>query len=693
MQIEKFSEIIAHFIGIFETTTEEMRLRAELSEGAGPAENDPTLDDLVANTPAFASDLVLKDYDPDVNYRSVSYEIVYGGPRRLGRPFEESLEKLSEIAHRDLSLPRFSSPQDIDIGVDDDDEKLQVFDGPGSVIGYATQINILYDDDYLDMTDGNHAPRDTSFVTEKLAEFSSNAEIFTPFAGLQRTDTFEGVKQIADDMETYIRAVKDSGQTSIGTGEPQTNNPADIPNDQAHDFVLASDEITGTYMNGKLVSEIPVLDDLLPDRGLAKLLEDPEETQTSVEQHDPASSSLEVTAGANLVANIASVVNTAVISSVTAVMGDYHQIDAITQVYAYSNNDSIASVFHSSADAAGSAGVTAYNIASFERDAYQSTQPQMMTDSHGDPIFPTAWRVSVVDGDVSFVNWIEQYHFVSDNDTMTVTTSGSATTVLTGGNTTLNFSSFFEMGQQYDLVIVGGSVYDINSITQISLLYDNDWARAEEGAAGNATIQSGNNLIWNFAAIHNVGSNDRFDSMPDYMHQAEKGIQDRDPSMPQGLSFDPNFQGYIGLNVLYITGNLFDMTIIKQVAVLGDSDDVTQAAAELLKNNQDAVVSIDTGSNTVANIAEIIDYDSFGGTTYVAGQLYSDAILIQGGIIEHDNTQPEMAGEKLANEVIAFLNDDDAHGSADSGDGIINGGHDLSWASAHPSDVMQAVVA
>ncbi len=689
MQIEKFSEIIAHFIGIFESTTEEMRLRTELTEGTGPAEGDAALDDLVANTPAFASDLALKDYDPEVDYRSVSYDIIYGGPHRFGRAFEESVEKLSELAHRDVSLPRFGSPQDIDVGPGE--EELEVFSGPGSTVGYITQFNILYDDDYLDMTNGNHAARDTSFVTEKLAEFNSKAEIFTPFADLHRTESFEGVKQIATDMDTYIQTVKDSGQTSLGTDEP----PADNPNDQSHDFVLADDEISGTYMNGKLVSEteVPILNDLLPDRGLAKLPEDPDETQTSVEQDQPAGESLEVTAGANLVANIATVINTAVISSVTAVMGDYHQIDAITQVYSYSNNDDIASTFHSSADAAANAGVTAYNIASFERDTYQPNQPQTTVDEHGDPIFPTAWRVSVINGDVSFVNWVEQYHFVSDNDTMTVTTSGSEATVLTGGNTTLNFSSLFQMGLQYDLVIVGGSIYDINSITQISLLYDNDWARTEGGADSNATIQSGDNLIWNFAAIHNVGDNDRFETMPDYMSEAQKGIEERDPTMPEGLSTDLNFQGYIGLNVLYITGNLFDMTIIKQVAVLGDSDDVTQAAAELLKNSPDAVITIDTGSNIVANIAEIVDYDSFGNTTYVAGQIYSDAILIQGGIIEHDATQPETTGAKLANEVIAFLDDDGPLGSTDNGDGIINGGHDLSWSSAHPSDVMQAVVA
>ncbi len=49
--------------------------------------------------------------------------------------------------------------------------------------------------------------------------------------------------------------------------------------------------------------------------------------------------------------------------------------------------------------------------------------------------------------------------------------------------------------------------------------------------------------------------------------------------MPEGLSTDSNFQGYVGVNVLYITGNLYDMTIIKQVAVLGDSDDVTRGCS------------------------------------------------------------------------------------------------------------------
>ncbi|MGO7322848.1 hypothetical protein ACCS95_29800 [Rhizobium ruizarguesonis] len=674
MHIEKISEIIAHFIGLFEMTTDEMRLRTNYAEGAGPGADGPALPDQDAYTAAFSSDLQLRDYDPGVIYKSGSYDIEYGPARHLGRVFEDSLEKLAAIAAKDIPLPHFGDPTDI---VLTDEPELTVFAGPGSAISHAIQVNVLYDDDYLDMTSSVHAPRDTSFVIEQLADFSTKAEIFTPFASLHRTDTYDGALKIAEDLESYIQNAQnteDSGTTSLGT-------------DATHNFVRVDPEVNDTvYVNGKAETDIPVLDDFLPDRGLAKLQEEPYDNNTSVEQTDPTGNSLDVTAGANLLVNVASVINTGVIASVTAVMGNYHQVDAISQTFVYSDHDEFASALHASGHSAEEAGTVAKNIALFEHSTFEASS-HADTDA-AEPMFPSSWRVSVIDGDVSFVQWIEQYHFVSDNDTMTVTTSGSETTVLTGGNTSIDFSSFFGMGMQYDLVIIGGNVLDINSITQISLLYDNDCVLAEDGA----DIQTGNNLIWNFASIHNVGTDSPFAAMPDYIVETQKAIEDRDPNMPEGLSFDVNFQGYAGLNVLYITGNLYDMTIIKQVSILGDSDDVTQAASAILDINPDATVTIDTGSNAVINIAEIVDYDSFGQTTYLAGQLYSDAILIQGGLVEHDTTEPQPADDRLANEVIAFLDNDDPGGS-DSADGVINAGHDFSWSSAHPADVMQAMVA
>ena len=672
MHIDKISDMIAHFIGMFDTVVEEARLRSNYSEGPAHSDPDRLPEDEAARLLDKNYDVPLEDYDPGVKYRSGYYDFDYMRPH-FARAVEYDMQQLANAIPVDISGAHFRFPGRLSF----DERELVVHTGPGSVVGHLTQVNILQDDDYLNMTDGPNVARDTTFVTERTVEFYNEAAVFTPFSTFQRTDSYDALQALAKSAHDYIDHARDNDVTSLGTGADQ-------------DFVLAGNDINGLYINGAVAYEKPTLDDFMPDRGIAKPAEAPEKSDVSLHEDSPAGNSLDIAAGANVVANIATLVNTGVMTSVTAVMGDYHQIDAITQAYIYSDRDEISSVFTHSEDQAATA---AYNIANFERSVYPGAENAAAGshDTGETPIFPTAWRVSVLEGDVSFVHWIEQYQFISDNDTMTVTTSGASVSLLTGGNAALNIANFLGIGMQYDLIIVGGNVLDMNLISQIAVLYDNDWARANPDAPGGATIQSGNNLLWNDASIHNVGSNDRFETMPDYMHQTVNAINERDPNMPDALAHDANFAGYQGLNVLYITGNLYDVSIIKQVSVLGDSDDVTQAAAKVLENNDNATVHIDTGSNAVVNLAQIVDYDSFGSTTYVAGGVYSDAILIQGGIIENDTSQPTQHGQ-LANEVIAFLHDDPATIQNES-DGVINGGHDLSWSNAHSADVMQGVTA
>ncbi|TZG34406.1 hypothetical protein [Agrobacterium sp. B1(2019)] len=672
MHIDKISDMIAHFIGLFDTVIEDARLRTNYSEGPAHSNPDRLPDDEAAKLLDKNYDVALKDYDPGVNYRAGYYDFDYLQPH-FARMVEYDMQQLANAVPIDISAAHFRFPGRLSF---EEEYELVVHTGPGSVIAHVAQVNILQDDDYLNMTDGPYAARDTTFVTARTVEFYNDASTFTPFAGFQRTDNYDALQALAKSAHNYIDHARENDVTSLGTGADQ-------------DFVLAGHDIDGLYINGSVASEKPMLDDYMPDRGIAKPAEEPEKSDVSLHEDTPAGNSLDVAAGANVVANIATLVNTGVMTSVTAVMGDYHQIDAITQAYIYSDRDEIDSVFTRAEDQAATA---AFNIASFERSVYPGAEnTENSSQGNGEPpIFPTAWRVSVLEGDVSFVHWIEQYQFVSDNDTMTITTSGATVSLLTGGNAALNIANFLGIGMQYDLIIVGGDVLDMNIISQMAVLYDNDWARANPDAPEGATIQSGNNLLWNDAAIHNVGSNDRFETMPDYMNQTVNAINERDPNMPDALAHDVNFVGYEGLNVLYITGNLYDVSIIKQVSVLGDSDDVTQAVAKLAENNEDATIHIDTGSNAVVNLAQIIDYDSFGSTTYVAGGVYSDAILIQGGIIENDMSQPQQG--QLANEVIAFLHDDPATIENES-NGVINAGHDLSWSNAHPADVMQTVVA
>lgn len=670
MYMDRISDMIAHFIGLFETEIEEARLRTHYAEGRGlhgdaqlPPPGDAGADDK-------DYDVALQDYDPGVKYRAGHYEFT-AIRTHSADSFEESIRKLHDIASRDLTAPHYRMPGH---GGYEEQPELVLYQGPGSVIAHVSQITLLQDDDYLNMTDGPNTPRDTTFATERTMELYSEASRLTPFESYHRTDTYEGLQAVAQNAHDFIEEARDNNVSSLGTGATQ-------------DFVLAGHSINGIYMNGVSVSALPEVDDFMPDRGIAKPPVEPEGSDVPLESHGGSGNSLDVAAGANVVANIVSVVNTGVMAPVMAVMGDYHQIDAITQSYVYSNRDEISSSFTTRED---HAATVANNIAAFQRSTYGESADGSHADSTADAmIFPTAWRVSYVEGDVSFVHWIEQYHFVTDNDTMTVTTSGADVSVLTGGNGAVNLASYLGIGMQYDLIIVGGNVLDMNMISQIAVLYDNDWARALSGVTSGATVQSGNNLIWNEASIHNVGASDRFGAMPDYMVEAAKAINERDPHMPEGLSTDPNFAGYAGLNVLYITGNLYDVTYIKQVSVLGDSDDVTQAASKVLANNENATVHIDTGSNAVVNVAHITDYDSFGGSTYVGGHLYSDAVLIQGGLVENDTSQPHPAA--LANEVIAFLHDDSI--ASDHADAVFNSGHDLSWSQAHPVDVMQTAVA
>ncbi|RDL49933.1 hypothetical protein BLJAPNOD_01047 [Ensifer sp. M14] len=718
MHTEKVTEIIARFIGMFEADIDEARLRQKQLDGGDLKEGLQQLEDGETRPTDFASSFQLIDYDPEVLYRAPSHDIadvdLFGRIRGFGDHFAEAVAQYGDIVPGKL-FGNFGQPDGAPV-----EDKLVVHDGPGSVIAHVVQANMVRDDDVLNMTDTTEAARDTTYVTYKLAEFSEQATDATPFAHYTRVDTYEGLSKIADDVSSYAVANRspeppasgsdpetsaDPGTTVALADQPTDTDPLDdainlpvtvspdeLPVDDNGNFALAADSIEGVYVNGCLVDEAPVLADFMPDRGLAQPVADPEGTDGPLqEEEDKSENSVYVETGANIVANIVSIVETGIIAPVTAVMGGYHQIDVISQSYVYADDDKLDKVLRDNSAESASRSV-AMNIANFGREEYHSGSSDRDDDAAQSSIFPNSWRVSMVDGDVSFVHWVEQYNFLNDNDTVTVTTSGVQTTALTGGNVVVNLASFLGVGDQYDLVIVGGRILDMNMITQVAVFYDNDDVKGITAGNGMTVDQSGN-LIWNQASIQNIGTNDRFEAMPDYIQKAVDNINDRENELPSGFSRDFNFQGYEGLNILYITGNLYDVNVIKQVSVLGDADSVSYVANKILDNNPDAEVTIHTGGNAVVNTAQIIDYDSFGQTTYVGGQVYSDAILIQAGIVDDDSCSSDVTpkGDRLANEVIAFIGDDDT--PSHQTDTVINTGNDMSWSNGQWNDVMHTVLA
>lgn len=672
---DRTSQTIAHFIGYFDSVIEEARLRIQQSEGRVLGEKAAPPAELQALAPDFATDFSLRGFIPDVPYRAPPFELYGGGSHFHHAPIGLGFGWQRPVSF-DPDMPRHVLPGRPAADVE---QQLHIFAGPGSIQAQMFQVNVLYDDDYLDLTDQPHERIDMSFVAGRLSDYADAGAAYGERTTFDRPQDHASLDAMA------------KGYGTLGEALGQEDRPP-IHADARSEFVATGDGVKGIHVNGELREEMPVLKDLLPDRGLAappaEEAEDAE--QTTAGAHGPAVDSIVVDAGANVVANIAAVTNVGIIAPVMSVMGDYHQVDVISQAYVYSDVDHDGrfpagdAAFH-----AGSA-TQAFNIAAIKDMAFALGGGG---EEGGDapPVFPTDWVVSRIDGDVCFMEWIEQYNFVSDNDQLVITTRGSEVSILSGGNTALNVSTFFGMSMQYDLVIVGGNVIDMNVINQLAVLYDNDWLVGSGAGASGVSFDGGGNLIWNQASITNVGSGN-FQEMPGYMSDVIAAIDERDPNMPAGLAGDAAFQGQHVLSVLYITGNVYQLNYVNQVSILGDADHVSQLAANMLAETEDASVTIRTGNNAVINIAEIVDYDSFGGTTYLGGGLYTDAILIQGGIIEQDDTHPQTVGTKLANEVIAFLDDTPDHPGT-SGDGVIDAGHDYSWNTAMPSDAMQTVIA
>jgi hypothetical protein len=679
MHAEKFSEIIAHFIGLFDPQSDSERARLLNLEGQALRDGLPHGADPAEQQPAFQSDLDLKDYDPHLKYDPANESYDNLQHRLYDQTYAQSLKMLQDLANGELPHPYIPPPSYMTMS---DPERLHTDSGAESNVSHLLQANSVRDDDVLDMTNGNHPVQNIVYIDEQLGEMSARAEALSPFSTWSRTDSFDGVVKIADDVHGYAQNVEQNG--GINLQDP----------DGSHFFQAAGNNLDGPiYVNGIAGTggAMPVLHDFLPDRGLAAAYQEPVGTEAAQHLTGGGTNSLDIEAGANVVANVAGIVDTNMITPVMAVMGDYHSINSISQIYIYSDHDKVEGVSNDDpTNSVASAPTIGMNMAMFAHSQFSSpTADQSAADSH---TMPTAWHVSVVNGDVSFVHWTEQYNFLSDNDSMTVQTEGVQSSVLSGGNTVTDLSSYLGIGTQYDLVIVGGQAYNMNAINQISVLYDNDTVRME-GNGGNTQIQTGGNLIWNQASIENIGDPNRFASMPDYMTETMKNIQDHENSMPGGLSSDPNFAGYQGLNVLYITGNFYDVNVIKQVNIVGDADSVTKVANSVLANNADATVHVDTGNNAVVNIASIVDYDSFGHTTYVAGNVYSDSVLIQGGLVDHDNSANQSTGQ-LANEAIAFLGNHDPVTTMDTDHGTtIDAGHDLSFHNGALGDVMQSVTA
>ncbi len=648
--MDRVTEAIAHFIGLFEVNNEEARQREAYDRFSAEKKLAPDIADLPGTSLAFSTPYDFAGYTPGFLYRDVSPNWVlyqpwsfvdFDPPLIPGQNFEQLAKPL-------MPVPQFALGTAYKI-------VLPTVETIGSVANFISQGIKLSDNDYFGV--GGHSLLfDPGAVDDSnIINLAGQAAILSPIDDFEMAGSAEG---LIDFVTTASIQLEDFSEDGHGD--------ADVS-------VHKSTSLQGSYVNGEKVDEAPKLEDYHKFAQVGEEEAEHEDTHSASGSHvgfvqDNASfqASVSLETGGNTLVNNVLLKNMWTASSVMAVVGKHIELNAVIQINAWCDTDAVSSMLNGWQN--GSGPTEAFNIATFERS--DPAEDDEDGDAGG---FPLDWVVKEIDGDLMIVNWLQQFTFMKDNDIGILSSSGVTTSVYSGGNMTYNDISIQEIGFGYDLIIVGGSVYDANIIHQLNILCDNDLIGALAGfeMTGEGSVQTSGNLLWNQAYIYNVGGADRFESLPDHFREAAKKLSEGDTAASAAMLKDPMFAGIGALKVLYIKGDLVNVQYSKQTNILGDSDQIALAMHETDPfSNADWTIS--TGANVLVNNTGILDVDSLG-KTYVGDGHYSNDILIQADII---STDPEFGGQdpdKLVSEAVAFLDDDmlgDGDDTSLSSDGL-----------------------
>ena len=642
MYSAKITETIAHFIGLFQLSIEDARMR-EAHEKFDPdreVHKDPK--DLETAPVKVTAPYDLDDFNPDVPYRPLDTDIYMPEPYGYaGLPFPEyphsegmygRPETDGAVQNTSFKSTYFSTPQ---------------IQPPGSVVVYSQQTAELSDNDYVNM--GGHGLKsdlhiDSSAVMAELIEGSLQ---ISPLGLEDPAGSAETVASLVTTTAATLDAYSAGGESQVGGLAAST-------------FVAKAATLEGVYVNGELVETAPILKDHLPNQDETEetpepeLTEGPKEASGAVahgEGEVAISASVELDAGSNTLVNEVVITNNWLQSNVLAVAGDHVQLNAIVQTNAYYDSDLVSSALCGGSLAADKA-TEALNIASFKHVA--STE----TTHNESGVFPKAWAITEIKGDLMMVNWLQQFTFMSDNDTAILAASGSKLSIIAGDNTSANQVSLLELGFRYDLIFVGGNVFDANIIHQTNILLDNDFIGAVGGfqMSGNGSVSTGGNLLWNYANIVEAGGASTVNPMSEGYLSALQDLAEGKNLSSKDFMHDAAFAGLLGLRVLYISGDLLSLNYISQTNILGDSDQVT-LAMNALTALPDADWTISTGSNALLNYAGIVDVDT-GGTIYAGGDVYSDEVLFQAELIKDEPYLGSEDPDALVSEAVVFLGDD-----------------------------------
>jgi hypothetical protein len=447
-------------------------------------------------------------------------------------------------------------------------------------------------------------------------------------------------------------------QDMVGAAEAQTPGDLVLPQGTAAvaEFIAARDAdiaengggnfvAPGRYVNGERQDDAP-----------------PAATPEEPVVLDPAAKGQWGELGGNETTNAALIVDLKEGTNTMIVLGDFFKTNAIVQTNCFIDDDAI--------DVAGAIpaliigdGNTADNIAVFEQ------RPGPFFEISG-YFAGLQWNVDVVQGDFYDINLVMQKNLLSDNDVAVLESDSIHYEAVLGENQQLNLTQIFDGEIQYDLIVVCGTYHGANLIFQYNVLLDPDILKLLYGGeAGDATEQSaeaGQNALLNDASIVTYGD-DTFvafdeEEWGDILAALSSQAGTLDPSF--GWLVPGNGSGV--LNVIYVTGDYYDVNAIWQINVISDVDTAIQYLnGEPPPDDGTLTQSASTGGNAASNDAVIVDVGSTSAV--VGGNVYEDTILVQGNLVTDDQDKIIVQGDptQLVSEIVAFTGDDDTEQQTD----------------------------
>lgn len=657
MSMDSVTEIIAHFVGHFHTLIEQARMRETYEKFLADKADRPDHEELPFIEAQFDARFQLGGYVPALAYNPPAPDLAIVIPWSYVNFAPPDLPELTDEFYAQwpalLLGPHSVALSFVTKTILPDIEPL------GSVANYMIQKISLLDNDYFNVGGSGLSFRPDAVDNQSLLDFASQALSISPIADPQLPGSADAV---VDFITNAIEAFDNFDASSAPAG--------------ATVFVTKSETLDGNYLNGELVDELPVLKDYYDPNSKEEEPDAIGQPSVRVEANVRFDASVTLEAGGNALINAAAVTSFWTASTVTAVVGNHFELNAIVQINAWMDEDAVCESVAGWLDA--DVATQAFNLASFTRyDTFEE-----MRQPGDEPTFPKHWVVERIDGDVMIVNWLQQFTFMSDNDIGILASSGVTTSVIAGGNLAINQISLFELAFAYDLIVIGGNLYDANIIQQMNVLFDNDLIGAVNGftTTGNGTVSTSGNLLWNEASIYNVGGATRFDALPDAYKAFADSLALGGKGAAGDVLNDAAFADLGVLKVLYISGDLIKLNYISQTNILGDSDQIA-LAMNAIHPVADADWTLSTGNNALINVAAISDLDSLG-KTYVGGEQYSQDVLIQAEFI---SASPDLLGARdpnaLVNEAVAFLVDDTSN-DHDGGGSSLDPGY-------HPQDAGQ----